>query len=214
MTRATDNEAFARVVQKWLGVKEDGWAGVTTMAAFLEKTGQTVQPITSDRFASVLAETLRHEGGWSDHPKDPGGATMKGVTLRTLQAYKQGATKADLRAITDADLKAIYRTGYWDKVRGDDLPAGVDMVVFDIAVNSGPKRAAEWLQEAVGATVDGIIGDQTVVLTKRADPASVIDTLDKRRDRFYRSLGTWTTFGKGWTSRRLAVTKLAKEMAA
>jgi len=173
-----------------------------------------IAALDGDRFSAVLIETLSHEGGWADHPKDPGGATMKGVTLRTFQAYKPGSTKADLRAITDADLRAIYRTGYWDKVRGDDLPAGVDLMTFDVAVNSGPRRAAEWLQEAVGATVDGIIGDQTVVLAQRANAASVIDALDKRRDRFYRSLPTWTTFGKGWTSRRLAVTKKAKEMAA
>lgn len=172
-----------------------------------------IMALDKDRFSQVLTETLRHEGLWADHPQDPGGATMKGVTLRTYQAYKPGAMKVDLRNITDSELRAIYKSGYWDEVRGDDLPAGVDMVVFDIAVNSGPKRAAEWLQEAVGATVDGIIGDQTVVLAKRADALSVIDTLDKRRDRFYRSLSTWTTFGKGWTSRRLAVTKRAKEMA-
>lgn len=172
-----------------------------------------IMALDKDRFAQVLTETLRHEGGWADHPKDPGGATMKGVTLATYQDYKPGATKADLRAITDADLKAIYREGYWDKVRGEDLPAGVDMVVFDIAVNSGPRRAAEWLQEAVGAVQDGIIGDKTLAKVKAADARSVIDTLDKRRDRFYRSLGNWTTFGKGWTARRLAVTKRAREMA-
>lgn len=169
--------------------------------------------LSPNRFSAILTETLTHEGGWADHPKDPGGATMKGVTLRTFQDFKPGATKADLRAITDADLKAIYRKGYWDKVRGDDLLAGVDMVVFDIAVNSGPKRAAEWLQEAVGAAPDGIIGDKTLAKVKAADARSVIDYLDQRRDRFYRSLGTWSTFGKGWTARRLAVTKRAREMA-
>jgi len=213
MTQESDNKRFVEVVQEKLGIKVDGWAGPATVAAWIEQHGNGVKVVT-DRFSKVLAETLKHEGGWADHPKDPGGATMKGVTLAVYQAFKPGATKQDLRNITDADLKAIYRKGYWDKVRGDDLPAGVDMVVFDIAVNSGPRRAAEWLQEAVGATVDGIIGDQTVVLTQRADAASVIDALDKRRDRFYRSLSTWTTFGKGWTSRRLAVTKKAREMAA
>ena len=174
----------------------------------------SVAALTPDRFSAVLIETLTHEGLWSDHPRDPGGATMKGVTLAVFQAYKPGATKADLRAITDADLKAIYRKGYWDKVRGDDLPAGVDMVVFDIAVNSGPKRAAEWLQEAVGATVDSVVGDKTLAKVKAADARSVIDYLDQRRDRFYRSLGTWTTFGKGWTARRVAVTKRAREMVS
>jgi len=97
---------------------------------------------TPDRFSTVLAETLTHEGGWADHPKDPGGATMKGVTLATYRQYYPNATKADLRKISDADLKMIYRTGYWDKVRGDDLPPGVDLMTFDVAVNSGPRRAA------------------------------------------------------------------------
>ena len=78
-----------------------------------------------DNFEQCLAITLAHEGGWADHPKDPGQATMKGVTIGTYAQFKgRKVTKAELRAMTDAELRAIYRNNYWNKVRGDDLPAG------------------------------------------------------------------------------------------
>lgn len=200
-----------RELQALVGVTVDGAYGPATHAAVMKALAIPVAP--ADRFSLCLAEVLKHEGGWADHPKDPGGATMKGVTLATYRQYKPGASKQDLRNITDDELKRIYRDGFWDKVRGDELPAGVDLVVFDIAVNSGPGRAAEWLQEAVGVRADRIVGPATIAAVKASQPLSVIDTLDKRRDRFYRSLSNWTTFGKGWTARRLAVTAKAKEMA-
>lgn len=208
MSKISNNEDFVREYQRRRGLTVDGWAG-PEVRADLDK----LVPVSVDRFSLCLAEVLKHEGGWADHPKDPGGATMKGVTLATYLHYRPYATKQDLRNITDDELKRIYREGYWDKVRGNDLPAGVDLVVFDIAVNSGPGRAADWLQEAVGVRADRIVGPATIAAVKASQPLSVIDTLDKRRDRFYRSLSNWTTFGKGWTARRLAVTAKAKEMA-
>ncbi|MET3924623.1 glycoside hydrolase family 108 protein [Devosia sp. 2618] len=154
-------------------------------------------------FAQALGEVLKHEGGWADHPKDPGGATMKGVTLATYRRYRPGATKAQLRAITDAELQRIYREGYWDAVRGDDLPAGLDLAVFDFAVNSGPGRAAIYLQNIIGVAPDGKIGPITLKAVEKHSVASLINELCSHRLAFLERLSTWPTFGKGW-SRRVA----------
>lgn len=167
-----------------------------------------------DNFPACLAETLRHEGGWADHPKDPGGATMKGVTLATYRRWKPGATKDDLRRITDAEVAAIYRKGYWDAVNGDDLPAGLDLVAFDGAVNSGPARGAKWLQQALGVTADGKIGPKTIAAARAAQAEAVIDRACDLRMAFLRGLNTWPTFGKGWGRRVNEVRDAATAMAA
>ena len=152
---------------------------------------------------ACLAVTLKHEGGWSDHPKDPGGATMNGVTLAVFRKYHPGATKDDLRAISDEDVQRIYRVGYWNPVRGDSLPAGVDLATFDFAVNSGVSRGAKALQAAVGAAVDGMVGPMTVALAGRVDPVKTVQAICGKRLSFVRGLSTFSTFGKGW-SRRIA----------
>ena len=167
-----------------------------------------------DNFPACLAETLRHEGGWADHPKDPGGATNFGVTLATYRRWKPGATKDDLRRITDAEVAAIYRKGYWDAVSGDDLPAGLDLVAFDGAVNSGPARGAKWLQQALGVTADGKIGPKTIAAAKAAHAEAVIDRACDLRMAFLRGLNTWPTFGKGWGRRVNEVRDAATAMAA
>lgn len=115
-------------------------------------------------FKNALKLVLVHEGGWADHPRDPGGATMKGVTLVVYQRhFGENKNKDDLRNITDAELEKIYRSGYWEKCHCDDLPVGVDYIVFDAAVNSGPGRSAKWLQGAVGAKQDGGIGPRRLL---------------------------------------------------
>ena len=167
-----------------------------------------------DNFEACLAHVLQSEGLWADHPKDPGGATMKGVTLATYRKYKPGATKAQLRAISDADLAMIYRGGYWNLVKGDDLPAGLDLVAFDAAVNSGPGRGARWLQEALGVNPDGVIGPKTIAAANAAHKDAVIDRACDLRLGFLRQLGTWKTFGKGWTRRVEDVRDTASKMAA
>ena len=170
-----------------------------------------------DNFNSALTQVLRHEGLWSDHSADPGGATMKGVTLATYRQHRPGATKAQLRAITDDEVRQIYREGYWNVIRGDDLPYGIDLVAFDAAVNSGPKRGARWVQSALGVTADGQIGAKTILAAHQADPMPVIMRACQDRMRFLQSLPTWPKFGKGWTRRvsdvqevALAMTKPAK----
>lgn len=165
-------------------------------------------------FEACLAVVLTHEGGRSDHPADPGGATMKGVTLSTYRQHRPGATKADLRAITDAEVRTIYRRGYWDAVKGDDLPAGLDLVAFDAAVNSGPRRGAQWLQAALGVAADGIVGPKTLAMAKAADPKAAIMLACAARLLFLQGLSTWQTFGKGWKSRVDDVQRRALAMAA
>jgi lysozyme family protein len=167
-----------------------------------------------ENFRPSLKHVLVHEGGWADHPKDPGGATMKGVTLAVYQRFFGAAkTKNDLRNISDAELEQIYRSGYWDKCQCDRLPAGVDYAVFDAAVNSGPGRGAQWLQAAVGATPDGSIGPKTLELVSAKEPVQIIQTMCSRRLAFLQGLSTWSTFGRGWQSRVEGVRTTAIAMA-
>ena len=156
-----------------------------------------------DNFEKCLKLVLIHEGGWSEHPRDRGGATMKGVTLAVYQRhFGENKSKDDLRHITDVELEKIYRSGYWDKCLCDDLPAGVDYIVFDAAVNSGPGRSAKWLQGAVGAKQDGGIGPKTIARVKeQANTMQMANDLCDHRLNFLKSLTTWDTFGKGWQSR-------------
>lgn len=152
---------------------------------------------------ACLAVTLPHEGGWSDHPKDPGGATMKGITLAVFRKWVPGATKADLRAISDAAVEKIYRVDYWNPLRGEDLPAGVDLAVFDFGVNSGPSRSAKYLQGIVGTKQDGVIGTATLSAVNTQEPSKLVKSICAKRLGFVKGLSTWATFGKGW-SRRIA----------
>lgn len=165
-----------------------------------------------ENFNTALSHVLTHEGGWADHPRDPGGATMKGVTLATFRQYHPGASKDDLRAISSADLQRIYRDGYWNKIRGDQLPSGIDYCVFDFAVNSGPSRAARYLQRVLGVSQDGVVGPVTIAAAREADPVQVIEQLCNDRMSFLRGLSTFDTFGKGWTRRVDSVRTTAMRM--
>lgn len=165
------------------------------------------------RFEVCLPHILKHEGGWSDHPKDPGGATQKGVTLATYSAWLgKPATKAQLKAIPDAHLHAIYEQNYWKAAHCHELPAGVDLMVFDLAVNSGPGRAVRFLQGAVGATQDGAFGPATRERVSRVHPDNIIRAVSEKREAFYRGLNTFKTFGKGWLARLKDVTDAAYQM--
>lgn len=165
-------------------------------------------------FDHALEHVLLHEGGFVDHPDDPGGATNKGVTLATFRRfYGAASTVVDLVNITDQQLARIYQAGYWDKCHCDDLPSGVDYCVFDAAVNSGPGRSAKWLQGAVGATQDGAIGPQTLAVVTQADPDDVINGMCDARMAFLRSLRTFHVFGRGWTRRVDGVRSEALKMA-
>jgi len=127
---------------------------------------------------------------------------MKGVTLATYSKYLgRQATKDELRNISDADIQQIYRSLYWDRAACDQLFSGVDLVVFDMAVNAGPGRAVKLLQEIVGSTPDGGIGPQTLAAVAKQNPLSLIEQYSEARRVFYKSLGAYVTFGKGWLRR-------------
>lgn len=140
---------------------------------------------------------------------------MKGVTIATFRRYvKPNATKDDLRRITDAQVATIYRRQYWDAIAGAELPDGVDYAVFDFAVNSGPGRAAKYLQAVLGVAQDGKIGPATVAAARSAGQASTIHSLCDKRLAFLKRLSTWPTFGKGWTKRVAGVRSEALNMLA
>lgn len=152
-----------------------------------------------ENYAKCLAQVLKYEGGYVDHPQDPGGPTNKGITQAVYDAWRkrnQQPTQS-VRYINDTEVGAIYRQEYWDKISGDDLPSGIDFAVFDYAVNSGVSRAAKTLQSVVGVTQDGQIGPQTIQATQ----AYVAMAVTNKRLAFMQSLSIWSTFGKGWSAR-------------
>lgn len=165
-------------------------------------------------FKEALKHVLIYEGGWADHPRDPGGATMKGVTLLVYRNhFGADKSKEDLRNISDSELEQIYRKGYWDRCRCDDLPSGVDFAVFDSAVNSGPGRGAKWLQASIGAAQDGGIGPKTLAKVKGHKPVDIVNDICDNRLNFLRGLNNWSVFGKGWNRRIDALRKEAVHMA-
>ncbi len=131
--------------------------------------------MTASSFDEALKRVLVHEGGYADHPADPGGATMRGVTQRVYDGWRRrrGVPVRSVRLIEPGEVEAIYRLQYWDAVRADDLPAGLDYGVFDAAVHSGPGQAAKWLQRALGVTADGQVGEATLAALEGQRAASV-----------------------------------------
>lgn len=168
-----------------------------------------------ENFVPALAAVLVHEGGYVNHPRDPGGATNKGVTQRVYDDFRvnNGLPPRSVRYIAQEEVERIYKRQYWDAVRCDDLPAGVDYCIFDLAVNSGTNRAARFLQRSVGVLEDGKIGPVTIAAVKAQAPNLLVDLICDERMCFLRSLSTFGTFGKGWTRRVSDVRDHAKGMA-
>ena len=153
-------------------------------------------------FAECLPIILASEGGFVDDPHDPGGATNLGVTLHTLAAWRgEPVTVEQVKALTPADVEPIYQADYWNVARCGDCPAGVDLMVFDEAVNQGPGRAIRTLQAAVGVAADGAFGPATLAAVQASDPAATINAIAADRDAFYRALPTFPRFGHGWLAR-------------
>ena len=166
-----------------------------------------------ENFDEALKAIFHHEGGFVNHPKDPGGMTNLGVTKRVWEEYVgHEVDEKAMRALTPADVDTLYRRKYWDKVRGDELPAGVDYAVFDAAINSGPGRASKWLQTAVGAVPDGAIGPGTLAKVQEMDAKAIVEKYQATRLAFLQSLPTWDTFGKGWGRRVTEVKDAALRM--
>ena len=165
-------------------------------------------------FDKCLKMLLHHEGGFVDHPKDPGGMTNLGVTRKVYEKWVgRKVTGQEMRDLTPDDVAPIYKKNYWDKVRGDDLPSGVDWVAFDWAVNSGTGRPAKAIQRCIGAIQDGAIGPKTLALVAEKDPEHIIQYVTTTRQRFYERLKTFETFGRGWTRRNSETQEIALEMA-
>jgi lysozyme family protein len=155
-------------------------------------------------FERALAKVLVHEGGYVNHPKDPGGATNFGITQGVYDDYRKtvGQKPQPVKAITRPERDSIYRARYWSLVKGDSLPAGIAYVVFDGAVNSGVGQSAKWLQRALGVPADGVIGPQTIIAARAHDNHdALVRKICDLRAAFYRALKTFKTFGKGWLRR-------------
>lgn len=167
-----------------------------------------------DNFDKCFALVIADEGGFVDHPKDPGGMTNLGVTRRSWENYlNRDVTEMEMRGLTPDAIKPFYKAMYWDKIKGDQLPAGVDYAAYDLAVNSGTGRAARYLQEIAGVFADGVIGPKSIEAIKACDPDQMIDALCDMRLAFLKRLTTFDTFGKGWTRRVAGVKAKATSMA-
>ena len=164
----------------------------------------------SNKFSEALEVILHHEGGYVNHPKDPGGETNLGVTKRV---YEEFGGEKEMKDLTKEDVEPIYKKNYWDRVKGDDLPEGLDLCIFDFAVNAGPGRAAKFIQRLVGTTIDGGIGPNTLkCIDDYVNKSSVAETIEKyqsMRQEYYEGLSTFETFGRGWTRRVDEVTQEA-----
>ena len=164
-------------------------------------------------YDKCLETILHHEGGYVNHPKDPGGETNLGVTKKVYQEH--GGTK-DMKDLLVEDVAPIYKKGYWDKMKCDDIPSGLDLCLFDFGVNAGPGRAAKFLQQMIGTTVDGGIGPNTLAkleeYIRENGEHEAVNKYQEMRQKYYEQLSTFDTFGKGWTRRVEETTKLALDL--
>lgn len=165
--------------------------------------------------------TIDSEGGFQDDPRDSGnhladgrkGCTNLGVTQAVWEEYVgHKVSTQDMRNLTPALVEPMYRRKYWDACRCNDLPSGVDYLVFDFAVNAGVGRSAKTLQSAVGATPDGAIGSMTLAAVAKHSPDELIEKFSQAKEAFYRSLNTFETYGTGWLNRVADVKLKASSM--
>ena len=156
---------------------------------------------------------LASEGGYVNHPSDPGGMTNLGVTKRVWEEWVgRESNEKEMRSLTPEMVEPLYKRKFWDACKCDDLPSGIDYLVFDFAVNAGVGRSAKILQTAVGATPDGGIGPMTLASVNAIPEAELIEKFSQAKEDFYRSLNTFETFGKGWLNRVAAVKVKATSM--
>ena len=166
--------------------------------------------MAAENWEKCLEAILHHEGGYVNHPKDPGGETNLGVTKRVYEEW--GGTK-DMKDLEVEDVEPIYKKNYWDRVKAESLPGGLDLCVFDFGVNAGTGRAAKYLQTMIGTVADGGIGPNTLkALANYVESEGVEQTIKNyqaARQEYYESLSTFETFGKGWTRRVDETTEMA-----
>lgn len=170
--------------------------------------------MAATNFERALALVLKNEGGFVNHPADPGGATKFGITRATLAAARgRPVSVAEVAALTRAEATEIYRRTYWARIAGDELPEGLDAAMLDFAVNSGPERAARLLQRVLGVAEDGRIGPRTLAAARAADPGETARALGQARLGFLQSLSTWAVFGRGWSRRVQTVERESMRLA-
>ena len=170
-----------------------------------------------DNWIKCLETILHHEGGYVNHPKDPGGMTNLGITKRVYEEWVgYSVSENTMQNLKKEDVAPIYKKNYWDRVKGDQLPEGLDLCVFDFGVNAGPGRAAKYLQTMIGTVADGGIGPNTLKkldeYVKEHGLNETIKSYQVERQKYYESLSTFETFGRGWTKRVIETTRLALEM--
>ena len=169
--------------------------------------------MAAENYVTCLEMILHHEGGYVNHPKDPGGETNLGVTKRVYEDF--GGTK-DMKDLVREDVEPIYKKNYWDRLKGDSLPTGLDLCVFDFGVNAGTGRSAKYLQRMIGTVADGGIGPNTLkCLDEYIEENGLEDTIrnfQSARQEYYESLNTFETFGRGWTRRVDETTEAALDM--
>lgn len=233
--------AFATVVSFWLGSSQGSRTkDVAAIAREDERASREPAPPASgeasrpgrggpdakppgsgtapSNFENCLDLVFGREGGFSDHPRDNGGPTQFGITLATLKSWRKAqgdqkeVTIEVLKALTKDEANAIYRNRYWNPLRADDLPKGVDLIVFDFGVNAGPGTAAKMLQKIVGADPDGAIGPATLRCVALMKPRDIIDEMARRRIDYYKGLDDWDAFGNGWTNRTEIIAEAARKM--
>ena len=165
-------------------------------------------------FDVCIAPIFQQEGGYVDDPADAGGSINLGISVAALSNWRgAAATREDVRDLTRDEAIAIYRANYWNTTRCDDLPPGVDLMVFDGAVNLGTSRSARLLQATLGVVQDGSVGPATIRAAKESDPVVTIERLAALRLEYYRSLSSFDSFGRGWTSRVSQIKNQALQMA-
>ena len=164
-----------------------------------------------ENFDEALKAILKHEGGFVNHPKDPGGMTNLGVTKKVWEEWVgHPVDEKAMRNLTPEVVGPMYKKKYWDVVKGDEMPDGLDYLMFDFAINAGPGRAIKVMQKAIGTTPDGAIGPKTMQSLKDANQSELVAKFSAEKEAFYRSLPTFATFGKGWL-RRVAEAKTHAE---
>lgn len=155
-----------------------------------------------ETWQDALAHVLKSEGGFVHHKLDPGAATNLGVTQRVWEEWvKHDVDEKQMRELTPEMVAPLYQEKYWQRVKGDELPAGIDYCVFDASVNSGVGRASKWLQEVCGTQPDGVIGPMTLRVAQAIVPTDLVNMYCDKRLAFLKELKTWETFGKGWERR-------------
>lgn len=160
----------------------------------VEKLEKQYQVSKKDRFREAVNIILKWEGGYVNHPSDPGGETNFGISKRSFPHL-------DIKNLTKQQASNIYRANYWNPIKGSQMPYPIALFVFDLAVNSGPARARKMLQQCLGVAADGVIGPITLRAANEVDQRHFVEKFHAMRESFYRGLSTWETFGKGWMNR-------------